>query len=302
MICFLTTRGYDFTLQALLSDATAPQISTLSYDRVLKKSTLPKATYVFTDIDRLNTKNLIKAARLYRRLQETGCRVLNDPARVRTRFPLLRGLYRAGLNPINAYLVEENPTPDRFPVFIRVADGHDSPLSDLIYDQAELDRAIEAAVVAGVPRSAILIVEYAAEPIRPGVFRKSSVFRVGDHFIRDVNWHGSSWVVKGDQFSLTDEDLYNEELDEMRKNSCTKAIQAAFDFASIDFGRADFGMVQGKSVVYEINTNPMFFGQRDHPVMQRVESVKIKWGLLLASLHAIDSKPETRQRRLRWRV
>ena len=129
--------------------------------------------------------------------------------------------------------------------------------------------------------------------IRPGVFRKSSVFRVGDHFIRDVNWHGSSWVVKGDQFSLTEQDLYNEELDEMRKNSCAKEIQAAFDFASIDFGRADFGMVQGRSVVYEVNTNPPFFGQRNHPVMQRVESVKIKWHLLLASLHAIDSKPET---------
>ena len=56
MICFLTTRGYGFALPALLGDATAPHISTLSYDRVLKKSTLPKATYVFTDIDRLNTK------------------------------------------------------------------------------------------------------------------------------------------------------------------------------------------------------------------------------------------------------
>jgi hypothetical protein len=136
----------------------------------------------------------METARLYRRLKDGGCRVLNDPARVRTRFALLRGLYRVGLNPINAYLVEENLAP-RFPVFIRVADRHDSPLSDLIYDQAELDRAISAATVAGVPRSTILIVEYAAEPIRPGVFRKSSVFRIGDHLVRDVNWHGSSWMV-----------------------------------------------------------------------------------------------------------
>jgi tetratricopeptide (TPR) repeat protein len=297
MIYFLTTPGYDFTLRAIRNDPTAPSVSTLCYDQALEASKLRRATYVFTDIDRLNVKHRIDAARLFRRLQENGCRVLNDPAYVRTRFGLLRGLFRAGLNPIDAYLVDEDSKPNRFPVFVRVADGHDGPLSDLIWDQGELDRTIEAAVAAGFPRSTILIVEYSAEPIRPGLYRKASVYRVGDHFFPDINWHASSWLVKGDQFPIVDKELYIEELDALSSNHCPRTIEQAFQFAKIDFGRLDFGMVQGRPVVYEINTNPTFFGQRSHPVPERVEGVKIKWGRLLAALRAIDSDidspPET---------
>lgn len=75
------------------------------------------------------------AARLFRRLKENGCRVLNDPGRVRTRFSLLRALYRAGLNPFNAYGADEEEKPKRFPVFVRRIHGHGPPLSDRIGDQ-----------------------------------------------------------------------------------------------------------------------------------------------------------------------
>jgi hypothetical protein len=71
---------------------------------------------VFTDIDRLNARDLIAAAGLYRRLQQEGRRILNDPARVQVRFPLLRALYRSGINPFNVYSVEEGDKPERFPV------------------------------------------------------------------------------------------------------------------------------------------------------------------------------------------
>jgi hypothetical protein len=65
---------------------------------------------------------------------------------VRTRFALLRSLYRNKLNSFNAYLVEEDDTPERFPVFVRIADEHSAgPLTDLIWDQETLERAIEAA-------------------------------------------------------------------------------------------------------------------------------------------------------------
>jgi hypothetical protein len=82
---------------------------------------------------------------------------LNDPATVRKRFALLRGLFLAGLNPNNVHLADEGWSNVKFPVFIRVADGHDGPLTDLIADQAELETAIEAAVVAGIPRSTIVM-------------------------------------------------------------------------------------------------------------------------------------------------
>src|SRR5262245_3435604 len=199
VICFLTSREGMSTAGAIERDAAAPKVTVLPYDEALVQPALPKATYVFTDFDRLNTNDLVEAARLFRRLEENGCRVLNDPARVRTRFALLRGLYRSGLNPINAYSAEEDNRPTRYPVFIRIGDGHDGTLTGLLWDQSELDLAIEAAIVAGFPQSRILIIEYAAQPIRPGVFRKSSVYRVGDYFITDICWHDTFWEVKSDR-------------------------------------------------------------------------------------------------------
>ena len=290
MICFLTGEGKAACVGALLSDPSAPRTIVLPYSRALVQPVLPKATYVFTDFDTLNTLDLTDAARLFRRLKEEGCRVLNDPARVSTRFALLRQLHESGLNPINAYLAAEGSKQWRFPVFIRMADGHDGPLSDLIWDQPELDLAIEAAVVAGFPRSTILIVEYAAQTIRSGVFRKSSVYRIGDHFVSDIWWYGTSWAVKGDRDGLADQELYDEELKMMHDNSYVGAVEAAFALANIEYGRLDFGLVDGSACVYEINTNPTLFGPRSHPIPERVESLKLRWARLIAAFHAIDTE------------
>ena len=92
MISIIVARGFEYTLKRLLSDPSAPHVTPLFYDETLQKRALAKTTYIFTDLDRLSVRELIAAARLYRRLQESGCRVLNDPATVRKRFALLRGL------------------------------------------------------------------------------------------------------------------------------------------------------------------------------------------------------------------
>ena len=70
VIYFLTSREAVSTLGALESDAIAPRIMVLPYDEALVQLVLPKATYVFTDFDRLNTHDLIEATRLFRRLKE----------------------------------------------------------------------------------------------------------------------------------------------------------------------------------------------------------------------------------------
>jgi tetratricopeptide (TPR) repeat protein len=293
MICFLVARGYEFTLKPVLSDPAAPRISTLLYDETLGKRALANATYIFSDVDRLSVEDLTRAARLYRRLQEGGCRVLNDPATVRKRFALLRGLYLAGLNPNNVHLADEGWSKVRFPVFIRVADGHDGPLTDLIADQAELETALDAAVVAGIPRSTIVIVEYAAEPIRPGIYRKSAIHRVGERLITTINWHTSDWRVKGDQIGLADEVLLDEELSTVRENRHASQASKVFDFANIEYGRMDFGVVGGRVCVYEINTNPTIFGPGEHSIPQRVESSRLRWARYLEALHAIDTEEDS---------
>jgi tetratricopeptide (TPR) repeat protein len=291
MICFIVTRGFEFTLKPLLSDPLAPHVTPLFYDETLRKHTLPNATYIFADLDRLSASDLIRAARLYRHLQESGCHVLNDPAMVRKRFALLRGLYLGGFNPFNIYLADEGRSNIKFPVFIRVADGHEGPLTDLITDATQLETALEAAAVAGIPRSTIVIVEYAAEPIRPGVYRKHSIYRVGERLITTINWHARNWSVKGDQG--VDEALYDEESSMVRENRYASQGSEAFKFANIEYGRMDFGFVEGRLCVYEINTNPTNFAPGVFSVPQRTESSRLCWSRFLKALHAIDTEEDS---------
>lgn len=290
MITVLKGDGYEHCLRPVQEDDGAPKIEVLRYEEVLGKEPLPRTTYVFTDFDRLNTAVRSDAARLFLRLKEAGCRVLNNPAQVRTRFPLLRSLHRAGLNPINVYLADEGVSPSKYPVFIRVADDHKGSLSELLPDQATLDAAIEAAVASGVPRSEILIVEYCAQEVRPGIYRKSSVYRIADRFVRDIWWFGRFWDIKGDIDNLIEPEFYETELAELRENRFPDKVREAFRIAEIDFGRLDFGIVDGNICIYEINTHPTFFGPRKHANPARVESIRLRWSRLLDAFHAIDAK------------
>ena len=108
LLYFLMCRGHERNVKPLLESSSGPKPTILHYDTALGKSTLPRGTYIFTSIDRLGVVDLAAAARLFRRLKENGCRVLNDPAQVRTRFSLLRALHREGLNSFNAYAARRN--------------------------------------------------------------------------------------------------------------------------------------------------------------------------------------------------
>src|SRR5688500_9456386 len=141
MITIIVCRGFGYTVAAIQRDPRAPEINVRTYGQVLAQPLLPKASYVFTDIDRLSSADRVAAGRLYRRLAAHGCRVFNDPARVRTRLPLLRELHRRGINDFNVYSLDEDTKPVRFPVFLRIANDHSGPLTDLISDQATLDGA-----------------------------------------------------------------------------------------------------------------------------------------------------------------
>ena len=287
MIIFLVCRGFGFTVAPIQRDSRAPKINVRTYDKVLTQTLLPKATYVFTDIDRLSSADRVAAGRLYRRLAAGECRVLNDPARVRMRLSLLRELHRRGVNDFNVYSLDEDPVPDRFPVFLRIANDHLGPITDLISDQATLSGAIEALIKIGYPRSELVIVEYAAKSISPGIFRKLSVFRVGDRYVPHVGVHDTSWVIKDGRSGIAPDDLYDDELQTMRANPFAERMKPIFEIAEIDFGRVDFGFVDGRLCVYEINTNPTIAAPASHPSPKRVESMQIWWESLLSALHAI---------------
>jgi len=290
VIIFLVTPGHDYTLKKVVAASKDARVLIHTYAKLFRAKWVPRATYVFTDLDRLSLADLARAAHAYRLLRDAGLRVLNDPARVPSRLGLLRTLHAAGINRFNAYRVEEGATPARWPVFLRSEGGHEPPHSGLLPNARALARAIEAVVEAGAPRPSLLIVEYAAEPVKPGVFRKLSSFQVGNANFAHTAVHEDQWSVKYGKKGLAGEDLYADELRIVRKNPFGARLREVFRLAGIEYGRADFGLVGGKPQIYEINTNPdIKLPVEDHPSRQRMEANRLTRASYLAALKSIDT-------------
>lgn len=275
LIRFVTTRGHDHTLQKLRRHPAAPPLEIVSYDRIFRARSHPRRPHVFTDLDRLAPWDLELAAVIARGLREEGVAIWNDPARVKTRFALLRALHDAGINSFGAYRLDEGRWPERYPVFLRRNAGHRFPVSELLPDRAALERRIEQALADGVPESALIAVEYCAEPAAPGLYRKFALQRAGAHWIQMLSVNDDQWLVKYGRpgFYATSE-MYEEELAWVRQSPFVEALRPAFEIAGIDWGRADFGWVRGRVEVWEINTNPSIGWPTEHPHPQRLESAQ----------------------------
>ena len=289
MIRFLQTRGHRYTLRKVRRSREAPPIALMNYDALLRARWLRHGTYVFTDVDRLSFWDLELASQSYLQLKQAGLKVLNNPATVKTRYPLLRALHAAGLNDFNAYRVAELDSAVRFPAFLRKIYGHREPLSDLLPTRGQLDQAIAVAVNVGTPVENLLIVEFAAEPVRAGLYRKLAAFRIGDAIVPFSSVHDTQWLVKYGKLGIAGEELYREELDFIRTNPFAEHLKKVFDLANIEYGRADFGFYRGRIQVYEINTNPHVAPGEPHPSPVREQSTQLGWEKYLAALRAIDS-------------
>ena len=223
---------------------------------------------------------------------------MNDPARVLGRFGLLRGLNHAGINGFDIYRADALEVPRAWPVFLRVDGSHGAPVSGLLNSREELAEAIERAIEAGAPKAALVIIEYAAEPVRPGLFRKLSVFRIGDRLLGYTCVHDDHWLVKYGQPGIAPDELYKEEYSMVSNNPFGAALLPAFDLAGIDYGRVDFGLVGGRPQVYEINTNPSIdLGGKAGGVAMRDRSNALFRRNYIDAMHAIDT-----ERRPMWQA
>jgi hypothetical protein len=289
MIVFVLTAEHSYTHQAVVTASSGVKVDLLTYDQVPTLRATPRATYVFTDLDRLPTGTLKSAARLYQQLRTLGLRVLNDPARVLSRWGLLRRLFLQGVNEFNAYRVEEGVSPTRWPVFLRTEGDHAGPRTELFHTAAELESGLARAVADGAPVSRLLIVEYMAQPVRPGLFRKLSIFRIGEASFAHTCVHDLHWIAKDGSPGIATPELYDDELRIVRDNPYGPALAEAFNTASIEYGRADFGLVDGKVQIYEINSNPMMIFDDDHPSPVRLESGRLFKQNYFEALRAIDT-------------
>jgi hypothetical protein len=289
MLVFITATGHEFTTRKVLAEAGAPRAERTSYARLLNSRRLERGTYIFTDFDRLSPRELQFAAELYRKVLAAGWRALNDPARARQRYSMLRNLKSAGINRFGAYRLESGERPERYPVFLRNECDHFGPLTDLLGDEAAMLEAAEKLIAAGNPERNLIAVEYAAEPIGPDLYRKLGAFRIGDKIVPTASAHEAKWTAKRGTKGIARQSDYDEEYRHVRDNPFRDVIWEAFKVAHVEYGRADFSLVEGRVQVYEINTNPSLGNSAfDHPFPIRIETLKLARQNYLAALREID--------------
>ena len=293
MITFVVATHHKGTVTALREGILAPlmpRTRAISYDMLFSADRLMRGTYVFTDMERLAPSELRLASHYYRRLESIrGMRVLNDPARVRTRFALLRALREAHFNDFDAYKADSMPRPARFPVFLRIAAEHGMPLGGLIHGQEELEERLAALVDAGVPLAGVLVIEFCGAPGGHGYFERLSFFRIGERITLSTILIDEQWNVKKPRFDLMTPAILSEHLVAVREDRYVQTMRAAFDIAGIHYGRADVGIHEGRLQVYEINTNPNITATSTYVTDDHAESRRIWRARLGSMLHAVDT-------------
>jgi hypothetical protein len=286
MIYILTTGAHNYTHQA---SACGDSVRLTSYDALFAAKGVEAGTWIFTDLDRLGFWDLELAARIYRILSDAGLRVLNNPAVACKRFSLLRRLKLAGLNSFSVWRVGEGEQPGRYPVFIRTQSAHRGVLSDLINDKETLVVEIDRYIRLGYPASDLMVVEYCAQPSDSGIFRKLAAYRVGARIVPALFAHERHWVSKYGTQGIAGQDMYDEEYRIVQENPFAGVLMQAFEIGNIEYGRIDFGLVDGRVEVYEINTNPTVLFPDEHPFPVRLQSSELSKRLYRQALAAIDT-------------
>jgi hypothetical protein len=291
MILFLTTRGHEFGVKLLVERVfpNLPECRTMTYEDMFLETAFPVATYVFCDIERLAPWETRIATERYRSLKKAGMRCLNDPSRVMVRRELLRKLFRRKINPFNVYPADLRPRPRRFPVFVRSEAEHQRVFLQLLPDQASLERQLRLLKRQGWALRHLLVVEFAATPIAPGVWQRTGTFRIGDRVSVDSFAIENHWRVANGTKGLSTEAMFQAEYDAVHANALGEAVRPAFELAEIEYGRCDHATHEGREVIFEINTNPTISPIEGQRLPIREETLRFSRGRMAEMLHAVDT-------------
>lgn len=84
--------------------------------------------------------------------------------------------------------------------------------------------------------------------------------------------------------------MYEEEHRFVTEHTFAEAMRPVFDLAGIEYGRVDFGVVDGRPQIYEINSNPdLKLRHKPSPIPLRNESNERFRHNYLEALRAIDT-------------
>jgi len=264
-VCVLVNVGFDGPLRHLVERwdrALARCLRVDTYQSLLVRRHAPAATYVFTDFERVPPADKEGVVGLWDALRQSGsAHLVNDPRRVQLRFQLLRGLFEQGVNDFNVYRADEDLSVVRFPVFVRCEHDHGGPRTELLTTRRALDDALGRLRANRAWRSQLLVTECSAGAGDDGLFRKYGALLIDG---RVVPWHviaSRTWLVKGGSRVMNDR-MREEQRQYIADNPHADRVLDAFAAARIEYGRIDYGVVDGRLRVYEINTNPAIGGAR----------------------------------------
>ncbi|MDB9822374.1 hypothetical protein OAC89_01575 [Deltaproteobacteria bacterium] len=247
-------------------------ITVVYYEERLRIQRLSSGTFIFADIELLSPKEAEWAAYIWEALFSSGkeIRLLNHPTRSMRRFELLRMLHHQGVNRHNIHKLTDSQANIRFPVFIRNENDHNGPLTTLIKSSTNLADVVSGLKKAGTYLDDKIIAEFNNLSDSEGVYRKYSAFIVGNRIIARHIFFSKNWMIK--RPDLDDKSLMEEELGYVMNNPHEELLRKYFKLASIEYGRIDYGMLNGKPQVWEINTNPMIAGLISSMIPERAKT------------------------------
>ncbi len=229
------------------------------YQDAFRTLTVPVGPAIFMDMDLLDARQREVAASMAGaiRAASPGAPILNHPAIACERYELLSRTHRLGLSPVQATRLESGDMPQRYPVFIRSECGANGPETGLLHNEADYTQAVEDLRRHGKPAKGRIAVSYHAQPGADGYFRKFGAFRIGDSIIPQHIQFNRDWVVKANAPDRTETHIAEEQA-YCELNPHPALVMPVFEAGHIEFGRIDYGFVDGQFCLYEINTNPTF--------------------------------------------
>jgi hypothetical protein len=258
MITYFVSGSASDTLRNYLAGpgrSVADRVRVLAYDELAAIDAIAPGTSIFAALDQVSPLQRTVLPGIAARLLAAGHTVLNHPSRVLLRFALLRTLYETGRNSFNVYRVDEADKVQRFPVFVRDEHLHNGNLTPLLHNPAELQRGLRDLMLRGRHPAELLIVEFCDTSGSDGIFRKYSAFKVGATIIPRYLQVSQDWMIKTSTRWSAVEAL-EEDRAYLETNPHEAWLREVFALAATDYGRIDYGMLDGRPQVWEINTNP----------------------------------------------
>ena len=263
MILYFATGKYTNTLKTVLNQW-APElkkvIKPMTYEELWRSERLPKATYIFSDFERMSPEVQNMAAAFADQLRPHG-RILNEPRRAKARYELLRDLHDAKINDFRIFRADQIPEDVRYPIFVRPENDHKGPRSELLNSPKEIAKACMDLVAQGFEYRRIVAVEFQAQKNKDGLYHRHGTHNLGGEIVSQVLTYTHDWCVKG--LGVRTPEIAREEEQYNIENPHAEQIKRAFEVGGIDYGRMDYSVIGDRIQVYEINTNPVIIFRKN---------------------------------------